>query len=305
MKATRAQELILLSIALGVPGCNKYGQSPPVQARKITFSTVQSKAATVTRQYACQIHARRIMDIRALQNGYVGTFKVKEGQTVKKGDLLFEVEPLITRDTPSRDAVSTNPKVSVAKVVAQFDGIVDRVVGSRSTLVDEGDILMTLTDTSLIWAFFNVPEIQYLEYMANWKQGKEDSEVELVLANGEKFSESGKIGAIEAQFNNGTGTIPVRADFPNPKRLLRHGETGTVVINRVMKDAIVIPQRATFENSNKRYVYVVDKENVAHQREIIIKTKIEDSFIIKEGVGVGEKIVLEGVKLVLDGDKVE
>ena len=245
------------------------------------------------------------MDIRALQNGYVGKFKVKEGQTVKKGDLLFEVEPLITRDTPSRDAESTNPKVSVAKVVAPFDGIVDRVVESRGSLVDEGDILMTLTDTSLIWAFFNVPETQYLEYMANWKQGKEDSEVELVLANGEKFSESGKIGAIEAQFNNGTGTIPVRADFPNPKRLLRHGQTGTVVINRVMKDAIVIPQRATFENSNKRYVYVVDKENVAHSREIIIKTEIEDSFIIKEGVGVGEKIVLEGVKLVRDGDKVE
>jgi membrane fusion protein, multidrug efflux system len=305
MKATRAQELILLSIALGVPGCNKHGQSPPVQARKITFSTVQSKAATVTRQYACQIHARRRMDVRALQNGYVGKFKVKEGQTVKKGDLLFEVEPLITRDTPSRDDVSTNPKVSVAKVVAQFDGIVERVRESRGSLVDEGDILMTLTDTSLIWAFFNLSEIQYLEYMANWKQGKEDSEVELVLVNGEKFSESGKIGAIEAQFNNETGTIPVRADFPNPKRLLRHGQTGTVVINRVMKDAIVIPQRATFENSNKCYVYTVDKKNVVHQREIITKTKIEDSFIIKEEVGVGEKIVLEGVKLVLDGDKVE
>ena len=67
-----------------------------------------------------------------------------------------------------------------------------------------------------------------------------------------------------SHFNSETGTIPFRADFPNPDRLLRHGQRGTALISRVLNDAIVIPQRATFEVLDKRYVYVVDKEDVVH-----------------------------------------
>ena len=70
-------------------------------------------------------------------------------------------------------------------------------------------------------------------------------------------------------------------------------------------NAIVIPQRATFEILDKRYVYVVDKDDVAHQREIAIKNELEDIFVIKSGLGVDDKIVLEGIRQVRDGDKVE
>ena len=126
-----------------------------------------------------------------------------------------------------------------------------------------------------------------------------------MLANGSKFQQIGKIGAIEAEFNNETGNIPFRADFPNPDRLLRHGQTGTVLIRRVLKDAIVIPQRATFEILDKRYVYVVDKDDVVHQREIVIQNELEDIFVIKKGLDVNDKIVLEGIRQVRDGEKVE
>ena len=97
-----------------------------------------------------------------------------------------------------------------------------------------------------MWVYFNVPEKQYLEYMANRKQHEEDK-IELVLANQTKFPQPGKLGAIEGQFNNETGNIAFRADFPNPDGLLRHGQTGTILIHRKVHDAIVIPQRATFE----------------------------------------------------------
>ena len=156
-----------------------------------------------------------------------------------------------------------------------------------------------------MWVYFNVPEARYLEYMTNLKEHKEDLKIELMLANGKKFDQIGKIGAIEADFNNENGNIPFRADFPNPDRLLRHGQTGTVLISRVQNDAIVIPQRATFEVLQKRYVYVIDKDDVAHQREINIQNELEDLFIIKNGVGVNDKIVLEGIRQVRDGDKVE
>ena len=103
-----------------------------------------------------------------------------------------------------------------------------------------------------------------------------------MLANGNKFPQTGKIGAIEAEFNNETGNIPFRADFPNPDRLLRHGQTGTVLIHRTLKNAIVIPQRATFEILDKRYVYVVDKDDVVHQRVIAVQNELEDIFVIKK-----------------------
>ena len=78
-----------------------------------------------------------------------------------------------------------------------------------------------------------------------------------------------------------------------------------MLISQVQNDAIVVPQRATFEVLGKRYVYVVDKDDVAHQREIVIQNELDDLFVVKTGVGVDDKIVLEGVRLVRDGDKVE
>ena len=195
-------------------------------------------------------------------------------------------------------------ELNFATVKAPFDGIVDRLHHQQGSLVQEGEILTTLSDNSVMWVYFNVPEARYLEYMAELNGHKEDLQIELVLANGNTFQHVGNIGAIEADFNNETGNIPFRADFPNPDRLLRHGQTGNVLIRRVQNDAIVIPQRATFEVLSKRYVYVVDKDDVAHQREIVVQNELEDLFVIKKGISADEKIVLEGIRQVRDGDKV-
>ncbi|MCA9037543.1 MAG: efflux RND transporter periplasmic adaptor subunit, partial [Planctomycetaceae bacterium] len=119
------------------------------------------------------------------------------------------------------------------------------------------------------------------------------------------FPRSGVIGAIEADFNNETGNIAFRADFPNPDGLLRHGQTGTVLLSRVHENAIVIPQRATFEILAKKYVYVVDEHNVVHQREIRIQNELDDIYVIESGLEVDERIVFEGVRQVRDGEEVE
>ncbi len=78
-----------------------------------------------------------------------------------------------------------------------------------------------------------------------------------------------------------------------------------MLIHQTLKDALVIPQRATFEILDKRYVYVVDKENVVHQREIAVQNELDDIFVIKQGLSVDDRIVLEGVRQVHDGEKVE
>jgi len=197
-------------------------------------------------------------------------------------------------------------ELNFTNVRAPFDGIVDRLHQQLGSLIKEGDDLTTLSDNSVMWVYFNVPEARYLEYMANLEEHKKNDRIELVLANGRKFPQTGKIGAIEAQFNNETGNIPFRADFPNPKGLLRHGQTGTLVISRTLHDAVIIPQRATFEILARRYAYVVSEDGVVHQRDIVVDNNgLEDIYVIKEGLNTKDKIILEGIGQVRAGDKVE
>jgi membrane fusion protein, multidrug efflux system len=300
-----------------------------------------------------------------LENGYLQDILVKEGQAVKKGDLLFKVLPTLfqakldsklaeaqlaelefnySKKLSAENVVSTNEvalkkaKLAQAKaeaalaraelnftnVRAPFDGIVDRLQQQLGSLIKEGDILTTLSDNRVMWVYFNVPEARYLEYMSHRGKRDEDERIELELAGGTKFQHTGKIGAIEATFNNETGNIPFRADFPNPDGLLRHGQTGTVVMHYELKDAIVIPQRATFEILAKRYVYVVSDEDgdddhkghdkvedghmkhgVVHQREIVVQHELDDVFVIQKGLKVDDRIILEGIRQVRDGEKVE
>ena len=196
-------------------------------------------------------------------------------------------------------------ELGFTSVKASFDGIVDRLLQREGSLIKEGDLLTTLSDNSVMWVYFNVPEKNYLEYMANREQHEKEDRVELMLANGDMFPQTGKIGAIEAIFNNENGNIKFRADYPNPNRLLRHGQTGTIKIRRPLKNALVIPQRATFELLDKRYVWVLDKDDVAHQTLISITHELEDIFVIGGGLDVKDRIVLEGVREVEDRKKVE
>jgi membrane fusion protein (multidrug efflux system) len=208
------------------------------------------------------------------------------------------------------DKANARAKLAAAEVDftivrAPFDGIVDRLERQQGSLIEKTDVLTTLSDNSLMWVYFNVPEARYLEYMAGRGRDKEGERIELVLADGSKFPQTGKIGAIEAKFNNETGNIPFRADFPNPTGLLRHGQTGNVLIRRTLNDAVVIPQRATFEILDKRYVYVVGDDHVVRQREIAVQHELDDIFVVRKGVGATDRIVLEGVRQVRDGEHVE
>lgn len=343
--------LLIGLVSFLLPACHPEGESHAeehghAEAHKIVTTSPRSQDATITRQYVCQIHSQRHINVRALEYGYIEEIPIKEGQAVKKGDLLFKILPTLYQakfeaelaevqlatieynntNRLFQDKVVAQTEVALHQaklaraqakaklaeaelnfttVRAPFDGIVDRLHEQLGSLVKEGDILTTLSDNSLMWVYFNVPEARYLEYMGEIGKSKDLEQVELVLANGTTYPHTGKIGAIEAKFNNETGNIPFRADFPNPERLLRHGQTGNILIHKSLKNALVIPQRATFETLDKRYVYLIDKDNIVHQREVVVLHELDDIFVIKSGLNLTDKIVLEGILQVHEGDKVE
>lgn len=344
---THIPAILLALIALAQSGCHKHEEHAEGEAQhKVVVTSPKEMDVVLTQQYVCQIHSQRHIKVRALECGYLEEIPVKEGQAVKKGQVMFSVIPVLYKakldaelaevqlaqrelDNTNRllndKVVSANEQalytaklaraqakakmaeaeLNFTMVRAPFDGIIDRVLENHGSLVKEGDDLTTLSDNSLMWVYFNVPEARYIDYMAATNQDKDNANIDLMLANGKKYPQHGKIATIEAKFNNETGNIPFRADFPNPDRLLRHGMTGNVLIHRTVKNALVIPQRATFDILAKRYVFVVDKDDVVHQREIVVQNELEDVFVINSGIGVNDKIIYEGVRQVRDGEKVE
>jgi membrane fusion protein, multidrug efflux system len=124
------------------------------------------------------------------------------------------------------------------------------------------------------------------------------------MANQQVFEYPGVVQTIEADFNNETGNIAFRAVFPNPKGLLRHGETGNILMEVPMRNALLIPQKATFEVLDKKYVYVVDKDNVIQSREISVAAELPHIFVVQKGLTPKDKILLEGLRLVREKEKI-
>lgn len=194
--------------------------------------------------------------------------------------------------------------LSLTEIHAPFDGTIDRIRNKLGSLIDEGALLTTISDNQSVFAYFNVPEAEYLNLKAQAQDVKSMGAVDLVLANGSLLPQKGKIETIESEFDNETGNISFRAKFPNPEALLRHGETGEVQMAVPVKNAVIIPQKATYELQDKVYVFVVDKNKTVKSRQVVIKNRLPDIYIV-EGVSPDDKIVLEGVQNIKDDDQID
>jgi membrane fusion protein (multidrug efflux system) len=191
------------------------------------------------------------------------------------------------------------------EIKAPFSGIVGRFHETRlGSLLENGELLTTLSDNSKIWCYFNVPEAEYLNYTYN-SSIKDLPSVSLQMANKQMFEEKGVIETIEADFNSNTGNIAFRATFSNPKGILRHGQTGNVLLPVVLKEAILIPQKATFEILDKKYVYVVNDKGEIESREIVVGSEIPHLYEVVKGLDLKDKILLEGLRKVENGDKIK
>jgi membrane fusion protein (multidrug efflux system) len=232
----------------------------------------------------------------------------------------FVAPPELAKAKAERDRAKANvdratAEVGFTSIAAPFDGIVGRQLMQQGSLIKAEDVLTTLSDNSVMWVYFNVPEADYLRFKALRRTGDTDSPrnlelagatIQLRLADGQIFDKNAAtMLTIESEFNRETGNIEFRADFPNPKGLLRHGQTGTLLINQRLSGALVIPQQATFEILDRRYVFVVDEKGIAHQREIAVARELEDIYVIHRGLSAGDSFVLDGVRQVHDGEHLE
>ena len=336
--------MLCLPVLLLIVGCHGAEETPHEEIPKLEVSTPLIQDMTVTREYVGQIHASRHIELRALERGYLQHIFVDEGQTVAKGQKMFQILPNVyeaelhvteaeaevanieynnTKLLADEKVVSQNElamaKANLDKAKAQvdlagthldftnirapFSGIMDHLEAREGSLLDEGELLTTLSDNSKMWVYFSVPEAEYLNYMSDTDR-KDKQHVQLRLANGMVFDQEGVVEAIEGEFDHETGNIEFRATFENPKRLLRHGETGSILMPADYPQAMVIPQKATFEILDKKYVYVVNEENQLEQRPIVVAEELPHVYLVSEGLAPTDRILLEGLRRVHDGEEI-
>lgn len=334
----------LLLAALSMMGCHHVEAAPEKEPKYLTTTPLRTNVE-LTRQYVAQVRAIQHIELRALEKGYITGIFVDEGQNVGKGAKMFQIMPLIynaelqsaaaeaaqaeieynnTKLLAEKNVVSPNElllakskfdkaKAEVAlatthkaltEIKAPFSGIMGRFEVRTGSLVGEGDLLTTLSDNSKMWVYFNASEAEYLDYKSR-PEADRPTEVKLLMANGQVFEYPGKVETIEADFNNGTGNLAFRATFPNPKGLLRHGETGKILMPVPLTNVLIIPQKATFDVLEKKFVFVVDAQNVVKSRPITVSAEMPQVYVVESGLDEHDKILLEGLRKVRDGAHVD
>lgn len=194
--------------------------------------------------------------------------------------------------------------LSYTQVKAPFEGIIDRIQFKVGSLIDEGSLLTSLSNNKEVYAYFNVSEVEYLDYKARTeKEGA--TPATLLLANNQVHKYKGTIETIEGEFDKEMGSIAFRAKFPNPDLLLKHGETGKVQLKVDLKNSLIIPQETTFEIQDKIYVYVVDANGLVKARNITIQQKMPNLYVVASGLTDKDRILLEGVQNVKEDDKIQ
>ena len=335
---------IVLAIPLLFAACSSKKETKE-EVVKYEVTTPLQTDTSYTKEYVAQIRSVRNIEIRTQEKGFLQNVYVDEGQYVSAGQVLFRIMPKIyeaelmkeqaevkaaeielsnAKTLVDKNVISKNEQLmaqakldqakaeatlaqvhlSFTEIRAPFSGVIDRLPKKLGSLVDEGELLTTLSDNAQMFAYFNVSEPEYIDYKL---QSKNNSKVEvgLLLANNAELSSKGIIETIEGEFNNETGNIAFRAKFPNPDKLLKNGETGKVLMTIPLKNAIIIPQKATYEIQDKKYVFIVDKNNTVHSKLITVSGEMPDLYIVSDGLTTNDKILLEGVQRVKDDDKIE
>lgn len=238
--------------------------------------------------------------------------ELQKKNIISKYDLQMAENSLASSEAALAQAkaqlINAEKNLSYTNVTSPVDGVMGKVPFRVGALVSPSisTPLTTVSDISEMYAYFSMTEKQLLDLIRQDSSSRKILErmpaVTLKTADGKPYTEKGKIETISEVIDPTTGAVSVRATFTNPQRLLRSGGTGSVILPSELKDVLIIPQKATYELQDKRFVYVVGEENKVKNIEIEV-FKLDDgkNFVVTAGLNPGDKIVVEGVGTLRNG----
>lgn len=362
----QSRTLLLIAVCMFCFACNNKRQGMQPSVPDYAVVTVQPESVALSTSYPASIRGRQDVEIRPNVSGFITKLCVDEGATVRKGQVLFMIDPVqyeeavnvaraavkvaeanvatakLTVDNKRQLAgkniisaydlqmaentlasqqaalaqakaqlVNAEKNLSYTQVSSPTEGVVGTIPFRVGALVSPASAtpLTTVSDISQMYVYFSMTEKQLLNLIRQDGSSKEILEkmplVELELADGSLYPHKGKVETISGVIDRSTGAVSVRANFANAQHLLRSGGTGSVKIPSRMTDAIVIPQKATYEIQDKKFVYTLQPDSTVKNVEIgVFKLDDGKNYVVTSGLNPGDRIVVEGVGTLRNGIRI-
>jgi membrane fusion protein (multidrug efflux system) len=277
-----------------------------VKTGELLFS-INSKEYEQELQRASAVVKSAEADLKAMELEMLNTKRLFEKNIVSKAefDLVSAKVDALRANVESAEASKEQAalNLSFSRIRAPYSGVINRIPKKIGSLVEEGDMLTTISDTREVYAYFNLTESDYLKYISDTLD-KESNVIRLMLANNQPYPLDGKVEIIESEFDNNTGNIAIRAKFPNPDGILKHGSNGKIIVKRKLANAMMVHQKSTFEVQDQLYVYIMNADSTLTQRNIKHLMRFPDYFVVATGLKGDEWILFEGVQKVKAGKKI-
>jgi membrane fusion protein (multidrug efflux system) len=257
-------------------------------------------------------------DVSAANMAVVKVRPLVEKDIVSKFELesaQYAYEAAVARLAQARAALANaRTNLGYTTVFSPVNGVVGSIPFRLGSLVSStnAEPLTTVSSIGNVFAYFAFNEKLLIEFTKDVKGAtfaariKKLPPVSLLLADGTLYQHQGHIETVNGIINTETGSVNVRATFPNPEGLIRSGNSATVRIPSAVKAAILVPQSATFELQDKRFVVAVGKDSTTHNVSIQTRENTAGQFfVVQSGLKAGDRIVLEGVSTLKDGTKIK
>jgi membrane fusion protein (multidrug efflux system) len=267
-----------------------------------TSAAISSAEADVS---AAELHVNKTRPL--VEKGIISKYELESAQFTLK-----------SRQAALKQAKAglANAKTNLAytHITSPVDGVVGTIPYKLGTLINATtpQPLTTVSNITKVYAYFSWNEKQLLDFSRTAK-GKNIAEklanspsVNLILSDGTPYAENGKLETLSGLINTETGSASFRATFPNPQALIRSGGSATVRIPQKLNDAILIPQKCSYELQGKHFVYVVGQNGKVKSTEIqILEKTVGQFFVVTAGLKANDTAVLDGASSLTDGTTIK
>lgn len=265
---------------------NETAQAAVRQAQAaVNTAQQQVNTAKLTYENSKQLHAGKV----------IGDYELQTSQNSYEAALaqLAQAEAGLA---------SAKEQLSYCYVKSPAAGVVGTIPFKKGALVSASNVLTNVANISQMEVYFSVTEKAAMQLQSTGGGIQSLPPVKLQLADGSIYIHEGKVTKMSGMVDQGTGSVQLIAAFTNPEKLLKSGGAGTIIIPRQATSAIIIPQSCVSEVQNKKFIYIVDKDNKVKYSEIKVDPQDDGmNYIVTEGLKVGDKYVTNGITKLTDG----
>ena len=267
---------------------NETAQAAVRQAQAaVNTAQQQVNTAKLTYDNTKTLHANRVIGDYELQTSQ-NSYEVAQAQLAQAQASLASAKEML----------------SYCYVKSPAAGVVGTLPFKKGTLVSSSNVLTTVSDNSSMEVYFSVTEKAAMVLQNAGLQSLPS--VKLLLADGSVYPHEGKVTKMSGVIDQGTGSVQLITLFQNPKRILKSGGAGTIVIPRQTTDAIIIPQGCVSEVQDKKFIYLLGKDNKVKYSEIKVDPQNDGmNYIVTEGLKTGDKYVTNGITKLSDGMEIK